>query len=176
MAISDNLSVPPELMADVERYAVYRCYSDAGQLLYVGVTGRVGRRLGDHIQKAWFSQVRGMTFEWHLDELDALNAERRAIHVEHPKYNVVHRNAAVTLPAAPVRQPGPARRAASKKARRKASPTPKEARAEADAILAAEPGITGAELGKRVGMGERWGQLRKQEHALRNGLRAVESA
>ena len=35
--------------------------------------------------------VRGITFEWYADELSALNAERRAIHVEHPKYNKQHR-------------------------------------------------------------------------------------
>ncbi len=94
MTISDGMALPPEMLVTIERFAVYRCYSDSGELLYIGVTGSVKRRLSDHLQKAWFTQVRGMTFEWYADELDALNAERRAIHVEHPKYNVVHRNAA----------------------------------------------------------------------------------
>lgn len=40
-----------------------------------------------------------------------------------------------------------------------------DARAEALAILSAEPGISGAKLGKRVGMSERWGQLLKIELA-----------
>ena len=43
-------------------------------------------------------------------------------------------------------------------------PSDVDARAEALAILAAEPGISGAELGPRVGMSKRWGQL------LKNGL------
>ena len=40
-----------------------------------------------------------------------------------------------------------------------------DARTEALRILDAEPDITGKELGERLGMGERWGQLRKQEYA-----------
>lgn len=106
--VNGGIMLPPEMLATVERYAVYRCYSDGGELLYVGVTGHVGRRLGDHLQKAWFTQVRGMTFEWYADELDALNAERRAIHVEHPKYNVVHRNAPKLAPPATRRRSGKA--------------------------------------------------------------------
>jgi predicted GIY-YIG superfamily endonuclease len=100
-AVNDSMALPPELLLNVERYAVYRCYADDGQLLYIGITGTVGRRLGDHLQKAWFTQVRGMSFEWYADELDARNAERRAIHVEHPKYNIVHRNSATPAPSAP---------------------------------------------------------------------------
>ena len=83
---------PPELAALHDRYAVYRCYSDHGQLLYIGSTGGTNRRFMDHSQKVWFLEVRGITFEWYADELDARNAERRAIHVEHPKHNVAHRN------------------------------------------------------------------------------------
>jgi len=88
----ENLALPVELLGNVERYAVYRCYSDAGQLLYVGETGDLGTRLASHAQKLWFVQVRGITLEWYADELDALKAERRAIHVEHPKYNKQHRH------------------------------------------------------------------------------------
>jgi excinuclease UvrABC nuclease subunit len=91
MAINGGLAVPPDLAVNVERYAVYRCYADDGQLLYVGETGELGTRFASHAQKLWFTQVRGITLEWYADELDALNAERRAIHVEHPKYNVIHR-------------------------------------------------------------------------------------
>lgn len=177
MAINGGLAVPPELAVNVERYAVYRCYADDGQLLYVGETGELGTRLASHAQKLWFTQVRGITLEWYIDELDALNAERRAIHVEHPKYNVIHRNSTALQAPAPARPPAPPRRSAPKKnAGSKTRRTLAETRAAADAILAAEPGITGRELGERVGMGERWGQLRKQEHAMRNGLRAVGSA
>ena len=158
MAINGEMALPSEMLAEVERYAVYRCYSDGGQLLYVGVTGRVGRRLGDHIQKAWFTQVRGMTFEWYMEELDALNAERRVIQVEHPKYNIVHRN------ASPPRRPTHGRR----KARAQVAARPlDEVHAQAHAILADEPDIAGSKLGPRVGKSERWGQLFLQKLAAR---------
>jgi hypothetical protein len=38
-----------------------------------------------------------------------------------------------------------------------------DARTKALAVLAAEPGISGAKLGPRVGMSERWGQMHKPE-------------
>ena len=44
-------------------------------------------------------------------------------------------------------------------------PNDVDARMQALAILDAEPGITGRELGERCGRGERWGQLRKSELA-----------
>ncbi|HMH94009.1 MAG TPA: hypothetical protein VK586_23385 [Streptosporangiaceae bacterium] len=176
MAINGGLAVPPELAVSVERYAVYRCYGDDGQLLYVGETGELGTRLASHAQKLWFTQVRGITLEWYVDELDALNAERRAIHVEHPKYNVIHRNSAAMPAPSPPRppMPVPVRRAPIKRGARKARVSPEDAREAADAILAAEPGITGAELARRVGMSERWGAGAQEAvgraHAQRDGV------
>ncbi len=136
---------PLELSLHAERYAVYRCYSDGGILLYVGHTARGGKRLGEHADKAWFLQVRGITLEWYADELDARNAERRAIHVEHPKYNIQHRNG--ELRTAKEFQ-GNSRR--SSPAPRTASPT----NPLADQILACEPEISGAELGRRLGVSQ----------------------
>jgi hypothetical protein len=60
----DGLVLPPELVGRMERHAVYRCYSDLGELLYVGETGDLGARLASHAQKLWFVQVRGITLEW----------------------------------------------------------------------------------------------------------------
>ena len=77
----------------MERFAVYRCYSDHGHLLYVGETkanSAIPAR-ESALEKLWFVQVRGITLEWYADELEALKAERRAIHVEHPKHNKQHR-------------------------------------------------------------------------------------
>jgi hypothetical protein len=48
-----------------------------------------------------------------------------------------------------------------------------EAREKAYKMLDDDPDITGKTLGEEFGMTARWGELRKQEHALRNGLRAV---
>ena len=138
-----------------DRYAVYRCYSDTGQLLYIGSTGGSGRRFLDHSQKIWFLEVRGITFEWYADELDARNAERRAIHVEHPKYNVVHRNS---------RRLNPAPREPWKRGQRRARAPHTltaanfrigpEVEAQAREILARDPDITGPDLAGLLGKSE----------------------
>ena len=109
---SEDAVVPLELLGNSEGYAVYRLYSGDGQLLYVGFTGQLNFRFGDHAKKFWFTQVRGITLEWYVDELDARNAERRAIHVEHPKYNIQHRNGTLQHSSRnPARQtPAPASR------------------------------------------------------------------
>lgn len=143
----ETLFVPPDLLGSVERYAVYRCYSDGGELLYVGESGELGKRLASHAQKAWFVQVRGITLEWYADEIDALSAERRAIHVEHPKYNIQHRNSANLRPA----------RSRSSRARRTraASSVPprtyEETREVVLALMRDEPGISASEIGRRLG-------------------------
>ena len=104
-------------------------------------------RLASHAEKVWFQQVRGITLEWYADELSARNAERRAIHVEHPKYNIQSRSA-------------PARRkVAPKSRRRKAAPRhvqPRRTWADIEAaaleVLANAPGISASELGRRLGL------------------------
>lgn len=99
----------PELVGTMGRHALYRFYSDAGQLLYVGTSGEFGKRFASHAQKIWFLEVRGITLEWYATEDGALKAERRAIHVEHPKHNIQHRGVR-TLKGVPpephIRQPG----------------------------------------------------------------------
>jgi hypothetical protein len=147
-ALNDGPSLPPELALSVERYAVYRCFSDGGQLLYVGESGELGKRLAAHAGKLWFTEVRGITLEWYADELDALNAERRAIHVEHPKYNVVHRNSATPAPSVP-------RARSTRKPSRRSALTLEE---RARAALAAEPSLNGSQLGLRIGVSESYGR------------------
>jgi predicted GIY-YIG superfamily endonuclease len=146
MTIQDDLSLPAELLINTARHAVYRCYSDLGELLYVGTTGHLGRRLAAHVEKAWFLQVRGITLEWYPDELEALAAERRIIHVEHPKFNVQHRNGRA-LARRPQkgkrRQPPPVQRP-----RRSGA----EVRALALEVIEKEPDISGSELGRRLGV------------------------
>ena len=147
MTINDGPSLPLELTGNVERYAVYRCYSDGGELLYVGESGELGKRLASHAQKVWFTQVRGITLEWYTDELDALNAERRAINVEHPKYNVQHRKSDT------IRKPKGIARTKRRAASSQRSPRSwAETKATALAIRAAEPDISGSELGRRLGV------------------------
>jgi hypothetical protein len=143
--LNGSLGLSPEMMLNVDRYAVYRCYSDGGELLYVGETGDLGTRLAAHIQKLWFTQVRGITLEWYADELDALNAERRAIHVEHPRINKQHRNAPTLAPRAAPRtrrsSPGDGKLTLEERARN---------------LLAADPELhrprMGGELARRLGV------------------------
>jgi len=141
----ESLALPIELLGSIERYAVYRCYSVSGQLLYIGETGDLGKRLADHAKKLWFVQVRGITLEWYADELEALKAERRAIHVEHPEYNVVHRNAA-TLASPPER----ARRTASGHRRRPTLTSEQRAAHLMDADPELRSPRMGAELARRL--------------------------
>ena len=91
MEESASLEGPQEPIS-LERYAVYRCFAADGRLLYVGTSGLFGRRLADHAQKIWFLEVRGITLEWYPSGKAAEAAERRAIHVEQPKYNLIHKN------------------------------------------------------------------------------------
>jgi hypothetical protein len=155
MTIDAAVSLSPDMLVITERHAVYRCYSDQGELLYIGTSGNLGKRLATHAEKVWFLQVRGITLEWYADELTALNAERRAIHVECPKYNVQHRNGALRhrkpkkRPISPVRM----------------RPSSDERRNLAASILAAEPHISGGELGRRIGTTTRYGCMLKNRLA-----------
>lgn len=116
MTTESDFILTPDLPILTDRHAVYRCYSDQGDLLYVGTTGHLGKRLAAHAEKAWFLQVRGITLEWYADEFEALGAERRAIHVEHPKFNVLHRNARRPRNSKP--------RSAMRRPKRQAQPRP----------------------------------------------------
>jgi predicted GIY-YIG superfamily endonuclease len=72
-----------------DMHAVYRMFGHAGQLIYVGMTGKAGQRFGDHSSKRWFPQVSTITLEWHATHAQAVLAEKRAITTERPRYNVV---------------------------------------------------------------------------------------
>ena len=80
--------------------ALYRFYGDDGALLYVGITASPPARFSQHGKsKSWWPEVRGISIEWY-DGRDAVAAaEKRAIKVENPKYNVSR----PTLPAQPIR-------------------------------------------------------------------------
>lgn len=74
-----------------ERAAVYRLYDDGGELLYVGVADKIGRRWDQHARsQQWWPDVSRQTVEWHPDRDVALLAEEAAIKAECPKYNVMH--------------------------------------------------------------------------------------
>lgn len=72
-----------------EVFVLYRFYADDGALLYVGVTNNPTRRFSKHEDdKPWWHEVRGITVEHYNTREDVLAAERRAIEVEHPRYNI----------------------------------------------------------------------------------------
>lgn len=79
------------VVADARRFAdmhaVYRMYDERGHLLYVGVTGDLGQRLGEHSVKRWFPLVETVRLEWFPHRAAAAIAEKRAIIAEHPRYN-----------------------------------------------------------------------------------------
>jgi hypothetical protein len=76
-------------MADL--HAVYRMFDAEGRLLYVGMTGNAGTRLGSHASKRWFPLVTNITLQWCPTKAAARVSEVRAIRNEWPRYNVADR-------------------------------------------------------------------------------------
>lgn len=89
------------------REAVYRCFGDADEILYIGTTGNFGRRFSQHAQKIWFLEVRHITLEWYPDAESAGVAERMAIAAEQPKYNLTHKHQKLPRPSPRRRAPSP---------------------------------------------------------------------
>ena len=68
--------------------AVYRCFADNGDLLYIGRSVNAISRLARHYTSApWYQEVTFITVEWYDAEHDAVEAEKFAIQRESPKYN-----------------------------------------------------------------------------------------
>lgn len=70
---------------------VYRLYDANDRLLYVGRSCDVAARLRCHAaHKPWWPAVTRHTVSEPMHRLDAIRAERSAIHCERPLYNVRH--------------------------------------------------------------------------------------
>lgn len=70
---------------------LYRFYGDEGELLYIGISGRMHERVKQHRDSSsWFVVAASVKIEHHPNRQAALEAEQAAIKAEHPKYNVVH--------------------------------------------------------------------------------------
>ena len=68
---------------------VYRCYDIEGNLLYVGCTINVHKRLGEHRPyAAWFPMLARFTVDRYPTRRQALEVEGYAIIHERPLYNV----------------------------------------------------------------------------------------
>ena len=69
--------------------ALYRHFSKNGELLYVGVSRNPFERLADHVRRGdWTREIAAITLQWFDDPDQALDAEKLAITVEKPRWNI----------------------------------------------------------------------------------------
>lgn len=75
----------------VEPHVLYRFFDAAGLLLYIGMTVSLPQRMAQHgVEKPWWAEVASVTVEHFPDRASVHQAEKAAIVVERPRYNVVH--------------------------------------------------------------------------------------
>jgi Helix-turn-helix domain len=76
-------------MTSTGRHAIYRLYSSAGELLWVGCSQNPYARVYAHGRRAWGSQIclSLTTIEWFDRGSDAAAAELAAIRREQPRHN-----------------------------------------------------------------------------------------
>lgn len=75
-------------------HCLYRIWGECGELLYIGETSDITRRLREHSKRQpWWHEVRGHTHEPFQNEAEALKAELHAIRTENPRYNIAGRAA-----------------------------------------------------------------------------------
>jgi predicted GIY-YIG superfamily endonuclease len=68
---------------------LYRHFDVENNLLYVGISLSTINRLGQHQHHSkWFDEIKVVTIEHFLTRQDAINAEKKAIQNENPKYNI----------------------------------------------------------------------------------------
>jgi predicted GIY-YIG superfamily endonuclease len=68
--------------------SLYRLFDADGSLLYVGISYDPWRRIREHMDKTWWSQVAQARIEKLPSRGHAIDAEARAIRSEHPRWNV----------------------------------------------------------------------------------------
>ncbi len=78
---------------------LYRMFSADDQLLYVGITQRQLERFHQHAgQKYWWNEVARIEVQHYPDRETVVGAERQAIEMESPRYNVVWNGARQSPP------------------------------------------------------------------------------
>lgn len=71
--------------------SLYKHYDSTGKLLYVGIANNVIKRLGCHRHSSeWHDQIARIDVTHYPSRQSALNAEREAIKLENPPYNITH--------------------------------------------------------------------------------------
>jgi predicted GIY-YIG superfamily endonuclease len=72
-------------------YHLYRHYNSAGELLYVGISLSSLTRLARHKSRSgWFQEIACVDLEVFDTKEEALEAEKKAIRNERPKFNIRH--------------------------------------------------------------------------------------
>jgi len=67
---------------------LYRHFDAEGQLLYVGISLQSMKRLAEHKNNSdWFDEITRVDIEHFSDRNAAMDAERKAVQEEKPKYN-----------------------------------------------------------------------------------------
>ena len=74
---------------DSRPHTLYRCWSASGELLYIGCSRDVKRRLYAHRRKPWWPEVASVTTEDYEDGFGGFWAEKAAIQAEQPRHNVM---------------------------------------------------------------------------------------
>lgn len=70
---------------------LYRAYDATNELLYVGITGNVTLRIGQHAAtKSWWHDVAKIDVDTFPDRASAMEEEAALIRTEQPRYNVMH--------------------------------------------------------------------------------------
>ena len=71
---------------------LYRWFDSNGYLLYVGISQTLFRRVKEHAKTAdWITGASFMTVEWFENRHQVEEAEKRAIILEAPLYNLSHK-------------------------------------------------------------------------------------
>lgn len=74
-----------------ERADLYRHFNEDGELLYVGISMSALERSIAHRKKShWWNEITRIEIEKFPTRAEALEAEKRAIRAENPKYNIDH--------------------------------------------------------------------------------------
>ena len=72
----------------IPTHVVYRMWDHDGQLLYVGVSSRIDRRISQHRRHKPWQEVATITLEHFPTRQEADQAELDAIHTENPLWNI----------------------------------------------------------------------------------------
>lgn len=70
---------------------LYRHFNKEGILLYVGATSNILNRMSQHkVRTPWFSEIANTSIEYFQTKEELLLAEKQAIRLEQPVYNIRH--------------------------------------------------------------------------------------